>query len=292
MKPEFLTTNEQISHFLKQLAERGINRVAVDFEGDQGTVHYHNRISIVQIFDGEKAWIIDVLALDKLDALRDFLVSKKLFKVMFASTNDQYMTQNVLDITIEAIRDIAVAQKLLGKPINIANHIGIDKHDKDQLQRANWIKRPLSDELIEYAVNDVLDLLKVEDVYVSQLKAMGMLKSYEKACDDLSKIDFRINPLYVYSRRIGSYKHMSPKRKLALRTIWIFRELVGEFVDKPVGHLFSKKQMPFWVRKGIDPREEIMHMVNKRLKREAQISEMDINRLWNEALELAENAKF
>jgi hypothetical protein len=85
---------------------------------------------------------------------------------------------------------------------------------------------------------------------------------------------------------------MSPKRKLALRTIWIFRELVGEFVDKPVGHLFSKKQMPFWVRKGIDPREEIMHMVNKRLKREGQISEADINRLWHKAAELAEQAEF
>lgn len=292
MKPVFLTSDEHIAHFLKQLSERGINRVAVDFEGDQGTVHYHNRISIVQIFDGEKAWIIDVLALDKLDALRNFLISKELFKVMFASTNDQYMTQNVLDITIEAIRDIAVAQKLLGKPINIANHIGIDKHEKDLLQRANWVKRPLSDELIEYAVKDVLDLLKLEEVYVSQLKALGMLKAYEKACDDLSKIDYRVNPLYVYSRRIGSYKHMSPKKKLALRTIWIFRELIGEFVDKPVGHLFSKKQMPFWVRKGIDPREEIMRMVNKRLKREAQISEKDINRLWYEAAELAENAEF
>lgn len=292
MKPDFLTTDAEVTQFIHRLSDKGISRIALDFEGDQGTVHYHNRISIVQIFDGEKAFIIDVLALETADSLRDFLRSTTIQKVMFASTNDQYMCQNVLDCTLMNIRDIAVAQKLLNEPINIANHIGIDKQEKDQLQRANWIRRPLTDELVEYAINDVLDLLKIEDVYVSQLEANNLLKVYEAGCADLSKQDYRMDPLYVYSRRIGSYKHMNAKRKLALRTIWIFRELVGEFIDKPVGHLFSKKLMPFWVRKGLDPREEIMQMVNKRLRKERQVSESDINRLWHEAEELAENAMY
>lgn len=292
MKPDFINTENELNQFLNRLSEKGIKRIALDFEGDQGTVHYHNRISIIQIFDGEKSFIIDVLAFDKVEPIRKFLSSTSIQKVMFASTNDQYMCQNVLDCNLMNVRDIAVAQKLLGEPINIANFIGIEKHDKDMLQRANWIRRPLTDELIEYAINDVLDLLKLEKSYTEKLQNNNLLMVYKNACADLPNHNYRLNPLYIYSRRIGSYAHMNSKKQLDLRTIWIFRELIGEFTDRPVGHLFSKKLMPFWVRKGVDPREEILQTVNRRLRRDKQLSEADCNRLWNEAAELAENAPF
>lgn len=289
---QYLTTNEQVESYFNQLKERNCTRLALDLEGDQGTVHYHNSISILQIFDGKHAVIIDVLALDKKDAVLAFLTSKEIIKVMFASSNDLFMAQNVLNCTIENIRDIAVAQKMLNQPVNLARLIGIEKEDKDSLQRANWVKRPITPHLLEYAINDVMELLRIEEELTFKLRHSNILTTYEKNCLELSRQEYRIDPLYVYSRRIGSYNHMPPRKKLLLRTIWIVRELIGLKLDRPVGLLFSKKLMPFWVRKEMDIKGEILLLVNKKLKPEQHLTKTDMNTLWEKAHELASKAAF
>lgn len=291
-KIEFLTSNKEIKAYLKEIEIRNCKRIAIDLEGDQGTVNYKNSISIIQIWDGEKAFIIDVLALDKNDALIEFLTSKKFTKVMFAASNDLFMTQNVLNCTIENLRDIAIAQKILNQQVNLAKHIGIEKEEKDHLQRANWVKRPIEAHLIEYAINDVLELLKMEDALIHELYNKQQFNVYTNTCEDLSKQNFRMDPLYVYSRRIGTYKHMSPKRKQLLRTIWITRELIGMKIDRPVGLIFSKKLMPFWVRKEMDIKAEILQLVNKKLRNDSKFTYDDISKLWDQAYELAEKASY
>jgi ribonuclease D len=283
----YIRTEAELIGYLGHLRYNGISKIALDLEGDQGSIHYEYAISIFQVFDGLKPAIIDVLVMDKVDVLKEFLESEEFTKVMFACSNDQFMAQNVLDCTIRGIRDIAVAQKLLNQPINIAEYIGIDKKDKDHNQRANWIRRPISDDLLEYAINDVLDLMRVEEQLCEELEAKNFMTGYLRGCADLSKQNFRANPLHLYSRRIGSYKYMKPDKKELLRTVWIVRELIGKRLDKPVGHLFSKKVMPFWIRKRINIPEEIQHLVNKKLPPEKQLSLNDMMDLWDEAGEMA-----
>ncbi len=284
----YIKTEADLVGYLNHLEYHGISKIALDLEGDQGSINYEYAISIFQVFDGMKPAIIDVLMMDKVDVLKDFLESEKITKVMFSCSNDQFMAQNVLDCTIRGIRDIAVAQKLLSIPINIAEYIGIDKKEKDHNQRANWIRRPISDDLLEYAINDVLDLMKIEDQLCEELEAKNFMQGYLNGCADLSKQDYRANPLHLYSRRIGSYKYMKPDKKELLRTIWIVRELIGKELNKPVGHLFSKKVMPFWVRKRINVPEEIQYLVNKKLPPEKRLSLNDIMDLWDKADEIAQ----
>ena len=291
-KIEYLTKDSEIRDYLKEIHARNYRRIAIDLEGDQGSVHYKNSISIIQVWDGTKAYIFDVQALDKHDALIEFLTSKKFTKIMFACTNDLFMTQNTLNCTIEHIRDIAVAQKMLNQSINLAKHIGIDKKEKDSLQRANWVIRPIADHLIEYAINDVLDLIRLEDDLINQLVSKNKYLEYQRRCDELSRTDYRIDPLFVYSRRIGTYKHMNPKQKEILRTIWIMRELIGEHLDKPVGLLYSKKAFPFWVRKAreIDFVTEVFSLVNKKLRPEKRLNRATIQEFYEKAAELAAKA--
>lgn len=283
----YIKTEQELSAWLNDLETRGIFRVALDMEGDQGNIQYAYAISIIQVFDGFKPVVIDVLNLNNTDRLIQFLESEQIEKVMFASSNDQFMTQNVLNCTIHGIKDIAVAQRILGQPINLANYLGIEKKEKDHHQRANWIKRPISTELLNYAINDVMILMTLEDSLVQELEEKQLFNTYLNACKAISNQNYRINPLRLFSKRIGSYKYMKPDKRHELRSIWIFREFIGKKLNKPVGHLFSKKLMPFWVRKKIDVIEEVKHLVNKRLSPDKQLSHNELEKLWEDAWEMA-----
>jgi ribonuclease D len=234
-----------VSAYLADLRQRGVANLALDLEADQGSYHYRYAIAIFQCFDGRDAIVIDVLALgQKLDALRDLLEAPDITKVMFSSKNDLFITQNVLGCGIAPIRDIAVAQKMLGLQVNLSRQVGIQKSDKDRFQRANWLTRPISAALLEYAIGDVESLLDMEAGLRTRLAERRLTAKYEQACAALPQRDYRIDQYRQYQNKFPGYKRLDADRKEQARLVWIFRELVGEHFDRPVGYMISTKLLP------------------------------------------------
>jgi ribonuclease D len=189
--------------------------------------------------------VIDVLALGStLSALRELLEAPDIAKVMFASKNDLFITQNVLDCGISPIRDIAVAQKLLGLKVNLAAHLGIEKAEKDGFQRANW--------LLGYAVGDVELLLDIEADLRSRLVARRLADRYVETCEALPRENYRIDQYRQYENKFPGFHRLGPGEKDLARLVWIFRELVGEHFDCPVGYLISTKALPDIIYDGPD----------------------------------------
>ena len=240
---KIISTEKEISSYLENLRSRRIKKIAIDLEGDQGSINYNYSISIFQCFDGITPIVIDVLKTSKSTELRDFLTSPDIIKVMFSSENDLFMTQNVLGYSIENIRDIAIAQKLLGMKINLADYIGIEKQIKDSFQRANWLRRPIRRDLLEYAVNDVVYLLDINDKLEAELKDKNLYTQYITSSAKVSEKNFVVDQHHQYKEKFPGYKRLQKEKKELAKTIWIFRELLGEYFNCPSGYIFSKKTM-------------------------------------------------
>ncbi len=240
---KIISTEKEIALYLENLRSRGIEQIALDLEGDQGSINYRYSISIFQCFDGITPVVIDVLKTSRSQELKDFLTSPDIKKVMFSSENDLFMTQNVLGYSITPIRDIAIAQKLLGLKINLAEYIGIEKKMKDSYQRANWLRRPIRDDLLKYAVNDVLHLLEINEKFEHDLKAINLYSNYVEASTLVSEKNFIVDQHHQYKEKFPGFRRLSKEKKELGKTIWIFRELLGEYFNCPSGYVFSKKSM-------------------------------------------------
>ncbi|MDR3012078.1 MAG: hypothetical protein LBU70_02570 [Chitinispirillales bacterium] len=238
-----ITTEEQLQKYVDNLREKEIRKIALDLEGDQGMFHYNHSISIFQCFDGEEATIIDVLKMGNNSTLREFLTCQDIIKVMFSCGNDMFMTQNVLSCTITPVNDIAIAQKLLGMPVNLVDYLNIDKEEKDGFQRANWLARPIKPTLLEYAINDVLKLLEIEDNLITQLKNHGLYDEYIKGSRAASEKKYATNRHELFVTKFPGYPRLPFIKKKIAATVWIFRELLGEKFDCPVGYLLSRKAL-------------------------------------------------
>ncbi|MCL2219692.1 MAG: hypothetical protein FWC23_06605 [Chitinispirillia bacterium] len=238
-----ITTEEQLKEYVGNLREKGASRVALDMEGDQGMFHYHYAVSILQCFDGEEGVIIDVIKMGRNgnDTLREFLTCQDIIKVMFSCGNDVFMAQNVLGCTISPINDISIAQKLLEMPINLTSYLNIDKDQKDSFQRANWLLRPIKPELLEYAINDVLKLLEIEDNLSAQLTEKELYGQYIEQSRAASSKTYIVNPHLLFQTKFPGYGRLPFDKKKLAAGLWIFRELLGERLDCPVGYLLPKK---------------------------------------------------
>ena len=240
---KIISTENEITLYLESLRKNGITKIALDLEGDQGSIKYKYSISIIQCFDGTTPVVIDVLKTAKSEILKDFLTCSDIIKVMFSSENDLFMTQNVLGYSIRPIRDIAIAQKILGLKINLAEYIGIDKKMKDTYQRANWLRRPIRDDLLEYAVNDVLSLLNISEKFEKELKERNLYKQYIESSLIVSDKNFIVDQYQQYKEKFPGFRKLTKEKKELGKTIWIFRELLGEYYNCPSGYIFSKKSM-------------------------------------------------
>jgi ribonuclease D len=240
---KIISTGKDIAAYLENLRSRNITKIALDLEGDQGSINYNYSISIFQCYDGFTPVVIDVLKTASSKELKEFLTSRDIIKVMFSSENDLFMTQNVLGYSIETIRDIAIAQKLLGMKINLSDYIGIEKNIKDSYQRANWLRRPIKTDLLEYAVNDVLYLLEINNKMEVELIEKNLFDKYIESSARVSEKNFIVNQFKQYTEKFPGYKRLTREKKELGRTIWIFRELVGEYFNCPSGYVFSKKTM-------------------------------------------------
>ena len=259
----YIDCEPALTAYINDLHNRKVDAVALDMEADQGTVRYAYSISILQCFDGTETVIIDVLKMGNKPALRRFLTDSAVIKIMFSCANDIFMAQNVLGCTITPVRDIAVGQKLLNLPVNISDHLFIDKKLKKTFQRANWLKRPIRPELLDYAVNDVADLFTIEHGIVTRLRAANLFASYLKESALLSGKNYVIDHLQHYKAKFPGYEKLSQARRRAAAAVWVFRELIGRHFDCPVGYILSKQAMMACVR---DP-EHTLSSIEQELNR-------------------------
>jgi len=280
-----ISDENEIAAYLEDLRSRGIKKIALDLEGDQGSIRYKYSVSIFQCFDGITPVVIDVLKTAGSQSLKDFITSPDIIKVMFSSENDLFMTQNVLGYSITPIRDIAIAQKLLGIKINLSEYIGIEKKLKDSYQRANWLRRPIKDDLLEYAVNDVLHLLSINEKFEEELKEKNIYDQYLEASSKVSEKNFIVDQFHQYKEKFPGFKRLTKEKKELGKTIWIFRELIGEYFNCPSGYVFSKKSM----NDIISEKENILFRLEDELNRNRRgknrIDMEFINRFYRKAEE-------
>jgi hypothetical protein len=75
------------------------------------------------------------------------------------------------------------------------------------------------------------------------LKEKNLFDKYIEASTRVSEKNFIVDQFKQYTEKFPGYKRLTREKKELGRTVWIFRELVGEYFNCPSGYVFSKKSM-------------------------------------------------
>jgi len=228
-----IQTDSELRRLLERLRQENPDRVAVDLESEHNLHSYGIHVALVQLYDGKIAYLVDTLAVRDQGLLRSLLEESPWVKVMFDASGDLATLGTSLGMSIRPVFDLAVAARLLGQPGSLNKLLNPESTGgKSKYQKANWLKRPLPSEQLEYAAGDVLPLLELADRLLAELMERGLLYRFLSANARVQVRPAARDPKEGY-RRLPAFGRLSQDQKRALAMLWQAREKYAERHDLP-----------------------------------------------------------
>lgn len=228
-----IQTNDELAALVKLLD--GERLLACDMEGDS-LHHYQERVCLIQISTPSDSFLVDPLTVSDMSPLAPVMADPAVRKVFHGADYDIRSLHRDFGIEVNNLFDTMVACQLLGeKELGLAavlkKRFGVDL-DK-RYQKADWSKRPLSREMIDYAIRDTNLLIDLYGQLEQELAAKGRLYWLEEECALLSRVrSVPRNGEPLFHRFKGAAK-MDSRTLTVLEELLRFREEKARLRDVP-----------------------------------------------------------
>ncbi|MGA0900297.1 MAG: ribonuclease D [Luteolibacter sp.] len=242
-----IETSEQLKQFLDSAAAKhGGAPCAVDTEAD--SLHrYTESLCLIQFAIGKDIELIDPLAVEDLSPLMSFLQGRIVW--MHGADYDMTMFKREFKDIPDVVYDTQIGARLLGIRQfglgNLVEHYFDIKLAKTS-QKADWGKRPLSEKMVTYALDDVRYLIEMGETIIVKLRELGRFEWFLESCEDartkvLTRSGEREDPW-----RISGSGKLSPKGLALLRALWYWRDGEAKAWDRPTFMVCGNKQLISW----------------------------------------------
>jgi len=206
--------------------------VAVDLEAD-GLHNYPEKICLFQFAAQNKIFIVEPEALGNADELRAFLANEKIEKVFHSCDYDVRSLDRDYNAKIKGLFDTAIAAKFLGaNKLGLGNvllqFLGIEIDKSKKLQKMNWSKRPLPENALKYASDDVAYLIELRNFLQHNLKRANRLSWVEEEFKRMEAIRFNHpDPPELSFLNIKGSGKLNSKQLSILREVFVLRDKIA-----------------------------------------------------------------
>ena len=162
--------------------------------------------------------------------------------------------------------------------------------DKDQT-RSDWLARPLTQEQLNYAANDVLYIMQLSQKIQSELQAKGMLDWVLEDCRHLTFEIGQDTPTEKLYQDVGNYRH-SRRELMQLQRLAVWREELAKALNIPKSFILKNSSLmdmvernprnPFLLAAVKDIRPNIVREYGKTIL--ALLKDLPEPHLWPERL--------
>jgi len=240
------TTERLVSHLESSRMGEKHPICAIDTEAD--SLHrYRESLCLIQFADRQQSVLIDPLAIQDLSALGEYLSVATVW--MHGADYDMTMFKRQFGALPAVIYDTQIGARLLGTRRFglgdlVSQFFSVDLSKSSQ--KADWGKRPLSEKMIEYALNDVNYLLEMGDMIVASLKEKGRYEWFEESCQAARQKVLDRDDSKEESWRVQGSGKLDGYGLACLRAIWQWRDAEAKAWDKPSFMVAPNRQLLEW----------------------------------------------
>ncbi len=211
--------------------------IALDCEA-AGFHRYSDRLCLVQVSTAAATYVVDPLAFDPSDLLRETLEDPQREVIMHGADFDLRLLHRDLGIELHGLFDTQIAASLLGlESLGLASlledRFGVKLSKK--YQRADWAERPLTDGMLDYAAADTGYLIGLRDQLGEELAGAGRSAWVEEECralEESAKVpEENAEPRDPVTRVKGA-RDLSRRQITALRVALNWRDELARERDK------------------------------------------------------------
>lgn len=206
----------------------------VDLECENNLHYYGTYISLIQISSRKQNWIVDVLALKDIGPVKRMLEDPAAVKIFhdysfdFRILNLQFgcRPKNLYDTQVAAM---FLGFKELGLSALLRDFFSVKKEQKHQM--ANWTRRPLPPELLDYAAKDTVYLLSLRDQLNQKLEEKGRKMWVEEELAGIEEKEFIYEEM-TYPDFPG-FSKFTPTQRSILKHLFLLRDEIAKEVNRP-----------------------------------------------------------
>lgn len=203
--------------------------------------------ALIQLGDGQRAWLIDPMAVAPTDAVRELLGPNGPVKLLHACGEDLEIFQLWLGDIPRPMIDTQVAEGFccgeagMGYKRLVEQRLGVDL-PKDAT-RSDWTQRPLTETQCRYAALDVQYLPPIWAQQQAELQAAGRLEWVEQCCHATIEAAEHCTDHSLYYLRHKQAWRLDARRLAALARLCEWREEEIRRRNIPRGHLANDGQL-------------------------------------------------
>jgi ribonuclease D len=222
--------------------------LGVDIES-AGSKRFSQTISLVQVSSENAQYVFDPLNVS-LEPLKKIFENSLIEKIFFDGLQDIQMIKRDLNFSVKSVFDISIAYQAIHPAQDVKGlkdilqefyNIEISK----KLQRTDWEKRPLTDEMVKYASLDVVYLIKLRHKFAEKLQEKGNYDQILRFCTSFELA--RPNNPAVQEKllflNIINKDKFSELEKLLIRRIHDYRVNRAKTIDRPFYFVFGNDQL-------------------------------------------------
>jgi len=245
IKPaKLITSSSDLKQLATSLAQNSI--IAVDTESN--SLHaYQERVCLIQFTDSSGDSLVDPLAIEDLSLLSSIFADPKIEKIFHAAEYDLIVLHRDYEFEITNLFDTMVAARIIGrKKVGLGSLLEEEFQIRlaKKYQRADWGKRPLIPDMLEYARMDTHHLVELRNKLESELQRLGR---WELAQEDFARlpkvsIEPRVSkeaPLW----RIKGVRDLHPHEVPILNELSNFRDTQARKADQPLFKIIGDKTL-------------------------------------------------
>jgi ribonuclease D len=224
---------------------------------------YYPNLGLIQLaLSDEECFLIDPMAIDDLSVLGELLSSRKVVKILHDAPQDLTILSRATGAIPRNIFDTRVAAGFSGlsSTISLADLIAtlLDIDLKKTQTRTDWLKRPLDEKQISYALDDVRYLRALRVLLLSRI-VVPEIKEWLK--EELSAADRADNLVGIDDQqrflRIKGSGSLDPVALSILKELATWREQEARHINRPRGHVIADNILLSIARDRIDSTEKL-----------------------------------
>lgn len=242
----YVQTQDALERVLTLLASSDF--IALDTEFMRESTYYP-KLCLVQLATLDQCAIVDPLALGDLEPLWSFLADRTRLKVLHAARQDMEVlaVKAPSAMPIGPIFDSQIAAALLGQSAQIGYGALVAARLGATLAkghtRADWSRRPLSEEQIEYAADDVRYLAPLYINLRDELQRQSRLEWLYQETQQLEREDLhKVEPNLAW-RRLKGLDRLRPEQRATAKLLAQWREELAVKHDKPRGWILADEAL-------------------------------------------------
>ncbi len=273
-----ITSDESLDALCDRLEDSSVIAIDTEFMGEE---HFIPRLELIQVAAKGVGAVIDFPAVQDTTHITRFweiLCDSRIEKVLHAGRQDLELFAHHAERLPKPFFDTQIAAAMVGYGAQAAYANLVQRVQGVKLDKAhtftNWSQRPLSQEQLVYALDDVTYLLPIHQHLRQKLTVMGRLDWVD---EEFSRLEVSLgaqarDPLERY-QRIRGWESLKPRAAGVLRDLAAWREGEARRRNVPRGRVMRDEvlvQLARQTPRTLDQLRSIRGMYSSEVERNGQ----------------------